>query len=68
MANGDHDLVDVEQVERGSAPINIGRPIANTQVYILDAAGEIAPIGVTGEICIGGQGWRSVITSARFDG
>jgi len=40
----------VEQVERGSAPINIGRPIANTQVYILDAAGEIAPIGVTRDL------------------
>jgi amino acid adenylation domain-containing protein len=62
----------VEQVERGSAPINIGRPIANTQVYILDAAGEIAPIAVTGEICIGGAGvaigyhQRPDLTAERF--
>jgi nonribosomal peptide synthetase DhbF len=62
----------VEQVERGSAAINIGRPIANTQVHILDAAGEIAPIGVTGEICIGGAGVatgyhrRPALTAERF--
>ncbi|MEA3179826.1 MAG: hypothetical protein QOI59_3349, partial [Gammaproteobacteria bacterium] len=62
----------VEQVERGSAPINIGRPIANTQVHILDAVGRVAPIGVTGEICIGGAGvaigyhQRPDLTAERF--
>ena len=34
----------------------IGRPIANKQVYILDANGEQCAIGSVGEICIGGIG------------
>ncbi|MCU7645701.1 non-ribosomal peptide synthetase [Pseudomonas piscis] len=34
----------------------IGRPLSNTQVYILDALGQPLPIGVVGEIHIGGDG------------
>ncbi|MDF1718996.1 MAG: LLM class flavin-dependent oxidoreductase [Antarcticimicrobium sp.] len=52
--------------------INIGTPIANTGVYVLDAAGRPAPIGVPGELCIGGAGvtrgyWqREEMTEERF--
>ncbi len=46
----------LDRVERGVATMSIGRPIANTQVHILDRAGEATPIGIAGEICIGGAG------------
>ena len=35
--------------------ISIGKPIANTTVYILDAHKNLCPIGVPGELCIGGD-------------
>ena len=52
--------------------VNVGTPIANTSVYVLDAAGRPAPIGVPGELCIGGAGvtrgyWqRDDLTAERF--
>ncbi|MFJ2743702.1 amino acid adenylation domain-containing protein [Streptomyces sp. NPDC087440] len=36
--------------------ITIGRPIANTEVHILDPEGRPVPSGVPGELCIGGLG------------
>jgi amino acid adenylation domain-containing protein len=44
------------RVERIDAPITVGRPIGNTQVYILGDDAEPVPIGVPGEIWIGGAG------------
>jgi hypothetical protein len=52
--------------------ISIGKPIANTTVYILDAQSNFCPIGVPGELCIGGVGvtlgyWnRPELTAERF--
>lgn len=37
-------------------PITIGAPIANTQMYVLDDTEALAPIGVPGELYVGGQG------------
>ncbi|TPW00034.1 MAG: Plipastatin synthase subunit D [Beijerinckiaceae bacterium] len=42
--------------KQGAGPIDFGRPIANTQMVILDGMGKIAPIGVPGELCISGAG------------
>ncbi|GLQ46116.1 hypothetical protein GCM10007862_11670 [Dyella lipolytica] len=59
----------VEHPERG---LSIGTPIANTTVWILDAQGQRCPIGVPGEIWIGGDGvalgylHRPELTAERF--
>jgi len=39
-----------------AANITIGGPVANTRVYILDAVGAIQPLGVVGDLYIGGDG------------
>ncbi|WP_201320211.1 amino acid adenylation domain-containing protein, partial [Burkholderia sp. E168m30] len=46
----------IAHVSRDGRKPHIGRPIANTQVYLLDGQGQPVPIGVTGEIHIGGVG------------
>jgi amino acid adenylation domain-containing protein len=44
----------IDTVARGDIPI--GRPIANTQAWIVDPGRELVPVGVPGEICAAGDG------------
>lgn len=60
------------RIQSADQPITIGQPIANTQVHVLDPHGQPCPIGVPGEIAIGGDGValgylnRPELTAERF--
>ncbi len=62
----------VQKVEKREGFISIGRPIDNTQIYILDKLMQPVPIGVSGELYIGGDGVargylnRAELTAEKF--
>lgn len=64
-----HVIADPAEV---ATQIPIGRPVANTQIYLLDHAGRLVPDGLPGEIWIGGHGVargyraRPDLTAQRF--
>ncbi len=63
---------NIRAVDNEAVSIPIGGPIANAQVYILDSRLQLLPIGVAGEMYIGGDGVadgylnRSALTAERF--
>ena len=62
----------VQEMQAGEHRITVGKPIANTQCYILDRHNLPAPLGAIGELLIGGDGvargyWgRADLTNERF--
>jgi amino acid adenylation domain-containing protein len=62
----------VERIAALDGPLSIGRPIDNTQVYLLDDLLELVPTGSPGELWIGGDGvargyrFREDLTAERF--
>ena len=63
-----HEVVEEDM----GGPVPIGKPISNTQVYVLDRHRNPVPVGVRGEIYVGGEGvalgyWnRAELTRERF--
>ncbi|MCP4148550.1 MAG: amino acid adenylation domain-containing protein, partial [bacterium] len=56
----------------GDSQLNIGKPITNTQIYILDRWDKLQPKGIAGELCIAGDGLargyinKPELTAERF--
>jgi amino acid adenylation domain-containing protein len=63
---------EVEERDMELGTVAIGRPISNAQIYLLDEGGRPVPVGLRGEIYVGGEGLargylkREELTAERF--
>jgi len=68
----DTTYTTVYRLRSSDKNISIGRPVANTDIYMLDDHGRLLPHGVVGEICISGDGladgylFREALTKEKF--
>jgi amino acid adenylation domain-containing protein len=62
----------INKIKKDCAPIAIGQPIGNTQLYVLDKYMQVVPVDVKGELHIGGEGLargyvnQSHLTNQKF--
>jgi natural product biosynthesis luciferase-like monooxygenase protein/amino acid adenylation domain-containing protein len=62
----------MHRFEKNADKIHVGKPIANTQAYVLDKSLKLVPVGVSGTLYIGGDGlsagyWeRTTLTNEKF--
>jgi amino acid adenylation domain-containing protein len=63
---------EITEIPEDATTISIGRPVSNAQVYLLDHLQRLVPMGIQGEIYIGGEGVargylnRPELTAQRF--
>jgi amino acid adenylation domain-containing protein len=53
--------------DRSRRRIPVGRPIANTRIYVLSDQGMVQPLGVPGELCLAGDGLVAGYVDERLD-
>ncbi|HEV8195162.1 MAG TPA: amino acid adenylation domain-containing protein, partial [Gemmatimonadales bacterium] len=67
-----HEIIEDDPTRGRSASVPIGTPIANTRAMIRDGHGELVPVGIPGELLVGGAGvaqgylHRDELTRERF--
>jgi amino acid adenylation domain-containing protein/non-ribosomal peptide synthase protein (TIGR01720 family) len=65
-------LADLSRPDPAWRTVPVGHPYPHVRAYVLDRSGEPAPVGVAGELCIGGEGLargylgQPALTAGRF--
>ncbi|NML37853.1 amino acid adenylation domain-containing protein [Chitinophaga sp. G-6-1-13] len=66
------DVTSFYEVPRGGRRMLVGKPVQHTRNYVLSAAGQLCPVGVSGEVCTSGDGvcpgyaGNAALTASRF--